>query len=626
MVYPTIINPHPTTIATVGGLDWNKIQQYFSGTDVGADDVTNKPSINTETRFKNNKFILFDASGSNRLVFKTPTLISSSVSITFPTLLSNLQDNEITFTKVPQIIEQKTIDANINAITNLRDNNLATDAALAWAKVSKGGSLLSDISDINVTNRINNSSIRWDVTTNKWVMFQASTGLDVQLANLTDVVLNTPTDGQVLQYNGISWGNATTAATSSISKGLATFSGDGTTKVFTIPHTVVAATPNIGIALAASNDAIGAYKTVVDATNITITYQNPPPSGTNNLSYYWLASDPFGSAANGIDVTKIVKYNQPNTFSPGLDQIFPAGNFRLTKSGFKATFDANTLTSDVTYTYPATSQNIIGATTTDTLLNKTLITPTMSSFINTDVVTLPVGPTTIYGFDTVGEMYNKIINAQFNTILNLTNTNISNSAAIAWNKVDKTGSVLQDLGNVVLSGASSGQLLQFNGTNWVNTTISAVGETNTASNVGVGGFGVFKQKTGVNLEFKNINVGSNKLSVTNDTVNNEVDIDVVPANILLSTLGGSATWSQVSKTGALLSDFGGTLAGSQLPADIITTAKILDANVTLGKLAANSVDSSKIVDGSIVNADINTTAAIAWSKVSKTGADRKSVV
>lgn len=103
MVYPTIINPHPTTIATVGGLDWNKIQQYFSGTDVGADDVTNKPSINTETRFKNNKFILFDASGSNRLVFKTPTLISSSVSITFPTLLSNLQDNEITFTKVTQI-------------------------------------------------------------------------------------------------------------------------------------------------------------------------------------------------------------------------------------------------------------------------------------------------------------------------------------------------------------------------------------------------------------------------------------------------------------------------------------------------------------------------------------------
>lgn len=56
------------------------------------------------------------------------------------------------------------------------------------------------------------------------------------------------------------------------------------------------------------------------------------------------------------------------------------------------------------------------------------------------------------------------------------------------------------------------------------------GEANTASNVGVGGIGVFKQKTGVNLEFKNINAGSNKVTITNDAGNNEVDIDVAPAN------------------------------------------------------------------------------------------------
>lgn len=54
----------------------------------------------------------------------------------------------------------------------------------------------------------------------------------------------------------------------------------------------------------------------------------------------------------------------------------------------------------------------------------------------------------------------------------------------------------------------------------------AGGETNTASNVGVGGIAVFKQKTGVDLEFKSINVGSTKLTIANDAGNNEIDLDV----------------------------------------------------------------------------------------------------
>lgn len=53
------------------------------------------------------------------------------------------------------------------------------------------------------------------------------------------------------------------------------------------------------------------------------------------------------------------------------------------------------------------------------------------------------------------------------------------------------------------------------------------GEVNTASNVGTAGVGVFKQKTGVNLEFKKINAGSSKVTITDDTVNSEVNIDVV---------------------------------------------------------------------------------------------------
>lgn len=49
----------------------------------------------------------------------------------------------------------------------------------------------------------------------------------------------------------------------------------------------------------------------------------------------------------------------------------------------------------------------------------------------------------------------------------------------------------------------------------------------TASNVGVGGVGVYEGQTGLNFDFRNINAGSGKISVTLDAGNFEIDLDVV---------------------------------------------------------------------------------------------------
>jgi len=57
------------------------------------------------------------------------------------------------------------------------------------------------------------------------------------------------------------------------------------------------------------------------------------------------------------------------------------------------------------------------------------------------------------------------------------------------------------------------------------------GEVNTAANVGTAGVGVYKEKEGVELRFKKINAGSNKVTITDDTSNSEIDIDVNPENL-----------------------------------------------------------------------------------------------
>lgn len=77
--------------------------------------------------------------------------------------------------------------------------------------------------------------------------------------------------------------------------GIATFNGNATTAVFSIAHGL-STTPGTFFAIENTTDALGNKVVTADATNITITYATPPPTGSQNVKLVWAAGDPIGGS------------------------------------------------------------------------------------------------------------------------------------------------------------------------------------------------------------------------------------------------------------------------------------------------------------------------------------------
>ena len=152
-------------------------------------------------------------------------------------------------------------------------------------------------------------------------------------------------------------------------------------------------------------------------------------------------------------------------------------------------------------------------------------------------------------------------------------------------------------GAVVVYAKSDGKVYSKNdaGTEFDLTTGGGGGgEANTASNVGTAGVGLFKQKVGVDLQFKKLNAGSGKITITDDTGNNEVDVDL-----------GAVAVTQLSDVSAKTGT-GSTVVMSGSPT--ITTPTIADlSSATHGHQSAaggGTLDAAAIGSGTLATARI----------------------
>lgn len=250
--------------------------------------------------------------------------------------------------------------------TEIQYNNGGSFGGITGTTFDDGNSEFSALSDINaVINALQGISFPNITGTPTFATHDHSEGGLSQIVNggLAAAAVTTSkidgsegTSGQILEtdgtQSGVTWADPGTDATTQADS--VTKNGDGTTKVFLLPHSL-GTTPAAASVHPTSEDcSTDFWITSKSSSNVEVTYAAAPPSGTNNLTWDVLTNDGTGTGETAADTATKSGDGSTTTFLLGhsLGGVPTAAQVHETSEDASADFwITNKTSTDVEITY-----------------------------------------------------------------------------------------------------------------------------------------------------------------------------------------------------------------------------------------------------------------------------------
>jgi predicted heme/steroid binding protein len=438
-------------------------------------------------------------SAENGLEFYTPSEVGSNISfldlIDTPSsytgqglrlLRVNTTTNAIEFDPNTYVTTARSISTN-NGLTGGGDLSAdrtigLTGQALALHNLSTNG-IISRTGSGTVAARTITAGTGITVSNGDGVSGNPTITLNATLANLSGVVFTSLTTNQTLVYNGTNWVNQayTTGTVTSIVAGTGLSGGSITTTGTISFDTVWGDARYSRLVEVIDSQTIWSHVSLqngIDFTPYTTGSAGYPSTLGFAVAFYASTSDSTSGFGRAFALNR--SYNTESYFigSPNTSGVH---------NGWRLIYHSGNLTLSTLGGVPTTTTLTINGTAFDLSTNRSWSVGTVTSIIagtglsggtitGSGTIALTGQALSFHNLATNGIIYRNGATIATRTITGSTFITVTNGDGGSGNPTITLGTLnLGDLSNVVLTTPASGQVLSFNGTNWVNSAISGGG-------------------------------------------------------------------------------------------------------------------------------------------------------